>query len=222
MRILAVEDDPGVLATLRGGFEAEGHQIVTVETGEEGEARARAEDFDLLIVDIGLPGMSGLELVKRLRESGDERPVIFLTAERSEADIVRGLELGADGYVPKPFSLNELKARARALLRTVERLNKKTVSFGGLELDRLNRAVKRHGKTVSLTEVEMKILTALLGRRGDPISRQELLDEVWGIRFDPGTANLDVHLHNLRKKLRAVGPPLIENVRSRGWRIKEE
>lgn len=219
MRILLIDDDPKIQRILQVAFQEEGHHVIPCLTGEEGLGRAEAAEGDLLIVDIGLPGMSGLDLVARLREEGDSRPVIFLTAEASEQEVVRGLDLGADGYVTKPFSVAELKARVRALAATRERARLEVLALGDLEIDRVNRTISRGGRTTRVTEVEHRILVALVEAGGEAVSREGLLEGVWSIPFDPGTSILDTHLTNLRKKLRSLGGPLIKNVRGVGWRI---
>jgi len=219
MRILAIDDDPIIRKSLDAGFSGDGHEVVTSASAEDALTQLENGTFDLLVVDIGLPGMSGLDLLSQIRASGRDVPVFFLTAMREESDIVEGLNLGADGYIPKPFSFAELRARVKAVLRRQEMTRGNLLRYADMEIDRLNRTVKRGGETLNLTDVEQKILLTLVEARGDSVSRDTMLKKVWGITFDPGTATLDVHLSNLRKKLQGAGPTLIETVRGAGWRI---
>lgn len=219
LKILLIDDDPAVRDTLRAGLSSEAVEVDTASDGDRGLQRAREEEFDLLIVDVGLPGINGFDLVKQLRDAGDTRPVIFLTAKSEEEDVIRGLDLGADGYVPKPFSLGEFKARVDALLRMMERVRRRELRSGDVVLDEVSREVTRRGAPIRLTDLEFKILLNLLKAQGRTVAREELLAKVWGIDFDPGTVTLDVHLSHLRRKLQERGPSIIHSVRGVGWRI---
>lgn len=219
LKILIIEDDPAVIDTVRATLPTDEYQTIAEGTGEMGLHRAQTEEFNLLIVDVGLPDLNGFELVRQLRESGDTRPVIFLTARAEEEDVVRGLGLGADGYIPKPFSMKELKARIDALFRVISRTRRHGLDIGDLRIDEVSREVTRAGAGIRLTELEYKILLTLAKAQGRVVTRETLLNKVWGIDFDPGTVTLDVHLSHLRKKLRQHGPNLIQSVRGKGWRI---
>lgn len=219
MRILIIEDDPTVFEALVEGLTAAGHAVQGCMSGEKGLDALQESPFDAIILDVGLPGMSGHEVATRLRQEGDPTPILMLTARSEEEDIVQGLDFGADGYMTKPFSVPELLARLRAFERretlTVEAL----LTFAGLELDQVSREVTYRGTKVRLTEVEFKILATFVKNPGRVVSRDEMFREVWRMDFDPGTVVFDVHLSNLRRKLKAAGPPLIENVRGVGYRI---
>jgi DNA-binding response OmpR family regulator len=219
MRILVVEDDRGVRGTLVHGLGKEGYEIDACETGAEGIELARHGTYNVIILDIGLPDLTGLEVAAALRAEANPTPILFLTARDSEEEIVQGLEIGADGYMTKPFSLPELVARIRAIERRRQMEQDRRLVFQDLELDPTNRQVTRGGNRIRLTEVEFKLLAAILEGGGEIRSRDELLKEVWRITFDPETGILDVHMSNLRKKLNRFGPPLLETVRGKGYRL---
>ena len=219
MRVLIVEDDQAVRSTLLRVLEDEESDIYAFETGEEGLEAARASLFDILILDIGLPGISGLEVAATLRGQGNQTPILFLTARDSEEDIVVGLEMGADDYMTKPFSIPELRARIRAISRRRKMDQDLRVTYLDLVLDPTKREVTRGGKRIHLTEVEFKLLESILRGQGEIRTKQDLLKEVWRITFDPETGILDVHMSNLRKKLNRAGPPIVETVRGKGYRL---
>jgi DNA-binding response OmpR family regulator len=219
MRVLIVEDDKAVRAILLHCLKDDGHEVVSFETGEEGILAARAGAYDILVLDIGLPDMTGLEIAATLREDGDRTPILFLTARDSEEQIVEGLEIGADGYMTKPFSIPELRARVRAIGRRRSMDLEPRLVFEDLVLETTTREVTRGDKRLNLTEVEFKLLAAIMAGRGEIRTREQLLNEVWRITFDPETGILDVHMSNLRKKLNQAGPPLLETVRGKGYRL---
>jgi DNA-binding response OmpR family regulator len=221
MRVLIIEDDKAVRATLLHGLKSEGYEVASCETGEEGIASARSGSFDILVLDIGLPDMTGLEVAATLRGEGDPTPILFLTARGSEEEIVEGLEIGADGYMTKPFSMGELRARIRAIGRRRSMDRDYRLVYADLELDPTTREVTRGGKRLKLTEVEFKLLAAIMEGEGEIRTREELLSEVWRITFDPETGVLDVHMSNLRKKLNQAGPPILETVRGKGFRLNK-
>jgi len=198
-----------------------GHTVTMAQTGKDGLRTARLKRFDLLIVDIGLPDLSGLEVVASLRRSGDLTPVIFLTARSSEEDVVRGLNQGADLYVSKPFSIPELKARIRALMRFVAQSKENEITFGDLTINQVSKQVTRNGRPIHLTDLEFRILVVLMKGAETGVSRDGILNQVWGIDFDPGTVTLDVHLSRIRKKLQEHGPPIIQSIRGYGWKLQE-
>jgi DNA-binding response OmpR family regulator len=218
MRILIIEDDAAVRSTIRTDLTGAGHAVTVSGTGEEGLALARSRAFDLVLLDIGLPGMTGLEVATTLRQQGDTTPIIFLSGRDSEEEIVEGLDLGADGYVTKPFSMAELRARLRALERRRSMDMEHRLAFQGLEMDPRTREASFQGKRLSLTDVEFRLLAEIVSGRGEIRTRAHLLNAVWRIDFDPQTGLLDVHMSNLRKKLAKAGPAFIETVRGVGYR----
>jgi two-component system OmpR family response regulator len=223
MRILVIEDEKLVRDQLQDNLQNLEHTVAVAASGREGLDLAEAGDFDVIVLDVGLPDMTGILVAEHLREAGDPTPVLFLSGMDSEEDIVSGLEAGGDAYMTKPFSVKELDARLRALRRrhTMERHVREAVRLtaGDLEMNRVARSVSRAGRTLHLTPVEFDLLATLMEAGGDVVSREELLRKVWGLDFHPQTVVLDTHLSNLRKKLRSAGPPLIENVRGSGYRI---
>ena len=223
MRILVIEDEKLVRDQLQDNLQNLGHTVAVAASGREGLDLAEAGDFDVIVLDVGLPDMTGILVAEHLREAGDPTPVLFLSGMDSEEDIVSGLEAGGDAYMTKPFSVKELDARLRALRRrhAMERHVREAVRLtaGDLEMNRVARSVSRAGRTLHLTPVEFDLLATLMEAGGDVVSREELLRKVWGLDFHPQTVVLDTHLSNLRKKLRSAGPPLIENVRGSGYRI---
>lgn len=219
MRILVVEDDKAVRATLVHGLGAEGYEIDACDTGSQGIEMARTHTYSVMVLDIGLPDLTGLEVAATLRGEANTTPILFLTARDAEEEIVQGLEIGADGYMTKPFSLPELRARIRAIERRRQMEKDQRLVFQDLELDPATRQVTRGGNRIRLTEVEFKLLAAIMEGEGRIRSRDELLREVWRITFDPETGILDVHMSNLRKKLNKFGPPLLETVRGKGYRL---
>jgi len=221
MRVLIVEDDKLVRGTLFHGLKSEGHEVVCCETGEDGITSARDSSFDILILDIGLPDMTGLEVAATLRDEGDPTPILFLTGRGSEEQIVEGLEVGADGYMTKPFSMPELQARIRAIGRRRRMDLEHRLVYEDLELEPNTREATRGGRQLKLTEVEFKLLAAIMEGRGEIRTREQLLKEVWHITFDPETGILDVHMSNLRRKLNQAGPPILETVRGEGYRLNK-
>jgi DNA-binding response OmpR family regulator len=219
MKLLIVEDTELLRTALANAFSDAGYSVDAFESGEEGLEAAEETRYDLIILDIGLPGIDGFQVVRELRESGDTTPLVILTSFEEEEGLVRSLDLGADDFIRKPFSMAELQAHARALLRRATLFQESTLTFGDLELDLKERTALRGGQPLRLTEVQFKVLTALMNRKGEVVSRGELYAEVWGLEFDPGTKILDVQLTYLRKKLRVTGPPLIQNVRGEGYRL---
>lgn len=219
MHILLIEDDLSVVEVLLQGLTGEGHTVDACGTGEEGLEHFGINSYDAVILDVGLPGMGGFEVATRLRLGGDTTPLLMLTARETERDVIQGLALGADAYMTKPFSVGELIAHLRAIRRRVAVGFQKRLSFADLNLDQVTREVTFGGTPVRLTEAEFKLLAALVKRKGRVLSHEKILEEVWELDFDPGTTLLASHLSNLRKKLNAVGPPVIENVRGVGYRI---
>ena len=202
-RLLVVEDDPAILRGLRDNLTLESHDVATAMDGESGLQMARDGGFDLVILDVMLPKLSGFDVCRRLRESGASVPILMLTARGEETDRVHGLDLGADDYLTKPFSLRELQARVRALLRRrnpVTRLPDEA-KFGDVVVDFRRFEVERGGSPLKLTRKEFGTLRLLIGRAGEVVTRSELLEEVWEYREYPTTRTVDNHVASLRAKI---------------------
>jgi DNA-binding response OmpR family regulator len=226
-RILVVEDNPDLAYGLRNNLEIEGYQVDVVEDGSVGLARAREVGPDLMILDLMLPGMDGYRVLKTLRDEGRQMPILILTARGEEADKVRGLRLGADDYVTKPFGVLELLARVEALLRRTAPLGPDGAGpperFGTVEVIPASRTVLRAGRAVALTPKEFELLLALVRRRGAVASRMELLTEVWGYSAAVLSRTVDTHVAELRRKLEAdpAAPDHILTVRKAGYRLEQ-
>jgi DNA-binding response OmpR family regulator len=226
-RILVVEDNPDLAYGLRNNLEIEGYQVDVVEDGSVGLARAREAGPDLMILDLMLPGMDGYRVLKTLRDEGRQMPILILTARGEEADKVRGLRLGADDYVTKPFGVLELLARVEALLRRTAALGGDGAGpperFGAVEVIPASRTVLRDGRAVALTPKEFDLLLALVRRRGAVASRMELLTEVWGYSAAVLSRTVDTHVAELRRKLEAdpAAPDHILTVRKAGYRLEK-
>ncbi|HEX7131118.1 MAG TPA: response regulator transcription factor [Iamia sp.] len=216
-RILIAEDEPRIAAFLEKGLRSSGYSTVTVDDGAVAAALARDDDFDLLILDIGLPTIDGIEALARMRARGERMPVIILTA-RSELDTtVAGFESGADDYVTKPFRFEELLARIRVRLRNEPTDEPTVLRAGGLSLDVRTRRASVGERTVELTAREYGLLETFLRHPDQVLSREQLLSIVWGYDFDPGSNVVEVYVRYLRKKL---GSEVIETVRNMGYRLR--
>jgi len=202
-KILVVEDEPNMVAGLRDNFEFEGYQVITARDGVEGLQRALEESPDLVVLDVMMPRMSGLEVCKQLRAKRGSIPIIMLTARGQEVDKVVGLELGADDYVTKPFSIRELLARVKAVLRRTSVLPKEQDrrSFGEVEVDLRKCRVLRSGKPIDISSKEFELLKYFIVHSGETLSRDRLLEDVWGYDNYPTTRTVDTHLVRLRQKL---------------------
>ncbi|RSL19317.1 two-component system alkaline phosphatase synthesis response regulator PhoP [Edaphobacter aggregans] len=202
-KILVVEDEPNMVAGLRDNFEFEGYKVITASDGIEGLRLALEESPDLVVLDVMMPRMSGLEVCKQLRVKRGSIPIIMLTARGQELDKVVGLELGADDYVTKPFSIRELLARVKAVLRRTAVLPKheEQHSFGDVEVDLRRHRVLRSGKVLDVSSKEFELLKYFICHAGEPLSRDRLLEEVWGYENYPTTRTVDTHLVRLRQKL---------------------
>jgi len=226
-RILIVEDDPDITASLKYSLEKEsGYRVLSAGTAEEGLALATGKRVDLILLDLALPGMDGLELCKSLRRKAETSslPIIMLTARVEETDKVVGLELGADDYITKPFSIKEVLARIRAVLRRTAPPEPKTriLRAGPLVLDFEAHTLKLGGREISLTRKEYDLLALLIRNRGRVYTRDVLLDRVWGYDYAGETRTVDVHIRKLRKKLGRSGENLIETVIGVGYRFRSE
>jgi len=202
-KILIVEDEPNMVAGLRDNFEFEGYEVLTAYDGEEGLQRALSDSPDLLVLDVMMPKMSGLEVCKQLRAKRPSIPIIMLTARGQEVDKVVGLELGADDYVTKPFSIRELIARVKAVLRRGQIATREhdRYSFGDAEVDLHACRVTREGKELDFSSTEFELLRYFVSHPGEVLSRDRLLEEVWGYDSYPTTRTVDAHLVRLRQKL---------------------
>ena len=203
-KILIIEDEPGILLSLKDEFESEGYMVYTAEDGEKGLKMIKRQKPDLIILDIMLPVLDGYEVCKRLKMEGDTTPIIMLTVKDKEIDKVLGLELGADDYVTKPFSLRELMARVKAVLRRTEEraIDLSTYSFGQIELDFKKYEAKKKGKKLELTPLEFKILKLFIQKKEQVISRNDFLDKVWGEdNMYVSFRTVDSHIASIRKKI---------------------
>ncbi|HXM38625.1 MAG TPA: response regulator transcription factor [Gemmatimonadales bacterium] len=220
-RVLVIEDNPDLAYGLRNNLEIEGYDVEVAKDGVKGLARARAARPDLVLLDLMLPGMDGFRVLRALREDGHGMPVLILTARGEEADKVRGLRLGADDYVTKPFGVLELLARVEALFRRVAAPPPSFERFGDIEVLTPSRTVLRRGETVALTPKEYDLLVALLRRGGACVTRGELLTEVWGYSADVMSRTVDTHIAELRHKLEddPANPKHILTVRKTGYRL---
>lgn len=204
MRILLLEDDPATSEAVALGLEASGYDVTAVGDVASAHAAMGAHSFDAAILDVLVPGGSGYDVLTALRAQQQTTPVLFLTARDTLEDRVEGLDRGADDYLVKPFAFTELLARLRAILRRPA-VRVETLRWGDLEVDLLHRRATVGDTALNLTPKELELLHCLLERRGEVVSRRELLELVWGYRFDPGTNVVDVHVARLRSKLQDVG-----------------
>ncbi|GLI38569.1 heavy metal response regulator transcription factor [Geobacter hydrogenophilus] len=218
MRILIIEDEKKAAAYLQKGFTENGFSADTAQNGEDGLHLARTEAYDLVILDIMLPGRDGWSVLEELRRGGSEVPVIYLSARDAVQDRVRGLELGADDYLVKPFAFSELLARARNILRRGPARQPERLRADDLEMDLVGHKAWRGGTPLDLTTKEFLLLSLLLRRKGEVLSRTLIADQVWGINFDSDTNIVDVAIRRLRRK---VDDPferkLISTVRGAGY-----
>jgi two-component system alkaline phosphatase synthesis response regulator PhoP len=229
-RVLVVEDNADLAFAVTTALQSEGFDVVVAGTGPEGVERARERNADLIILDLMLPGFDGYRVIRTLRADGIETPILVLTARGEEADKVKGLRLGADDYVTKPFGAMELLARVEALLRR-SRLSAPAAApapapaldhFGEVEVNRTARTVKRRGAPVALTPKEFDLLVALMDRAGAVVPRSDLLSAVWGYQQNVSTRTVDIHISELRAKLEPnpAQPVHIITVRKTGYRFE--
>jgi two-component system, OmpR family, alkaline phosphatase synthesis response regulator PhoP len=220
-RILVVEDEPGIALALEDDLTREAYAVETVTDGERAGRRAREADFDLILLDVMLPGRDGFEVCRELRGAGVRTPIIMLTARAQEVEKVLGLDLGADDYVTKPYSPRELRARIKAALRRSSSGPADVYRFGDLEVDLARHELRRGGRVVETTPLEFRLLAAFVRHRGRVLSRQQLLDDVWG----PGTfvtdRVVDNQVTNLRKKIEPIpgAPRYLLSIRGAGYRF---
>jgi DNA-binding response OmpR family regulator len=225
VHILIVEDEPKVGSALKEGLEAEGYEVILANTGEEGFFHARARAFDLIVLDVMLPGRDGIEVLNTLRRQGDKTPVLLLTAKDAIEDRVLGLDAGADDYLVKPFAFEELNARIRALLRRNKAEPTSVMGIGALEVDPIRRRVTRASLDIELTVREFELLEYLARNYGRVVSREMLARDIWKEtgRATPLDNVIDVHIARLRRKLDdPFETKLLHTVRGVGFTLSEE
>ncbi len=219
MRILYVEDDPTAREYLQRGLREHGYGVDVEADADAGEARAREAGYDLLLLDVTLPGRDGFALLRALREAGVSTPALFLSARGEVSDRIRGLDLGADDYLTKPFALAELLARIRAITRRhAGEPEDSRLSFAGLELDTRRHTVHRAGRLVELTPREFQLLEYLMRHAGHVVSRAMIIEHVWGAGFESYSNLIDVHVNHLRRKIdRGFDARLLHTVKGIGY-----
>ena len=222
VKILVVDDDPAVSGSLERALRLEGYQVETAADGTGALHALALASPDAMVLDLGLPDLDGLEVCRRLRAAGDDTPVLMLTARDAVNDRVQGLDAGADDYLVKPFALAELLARLRALLRRRSEGEGEALRFGDLELDLGSREVRRGDRTFTLTRIEFDLLELFLRHPRQVLTREVILERVWGYDFDSGTNSLAVYVGYLRRKTEAEGEPrYIHTVRAVGYVLRE-
>jgi DNA-binding response OmpR family regulator len=221
MQILVVEDEGRMAELLEQALHEEGHQVVLARDGREGFEIARYSPFDVIVLDVMLPGMDGLAVARKLRERGNQTPVLMLTARDAPADIVNGLNSGADDYLTKPFSLDILLARLRAVSRRGAIPRPPYLQVADVRLDPASRQVTRGGEALSLTPREYKLIELLMRNPGRAISRETILESVWGVGSDVTENTLEVFVRLLRMKVDTRGPKLIHTIRGFGYMMRE-
>ena len=220
-RLLVVEDEPGIAFALETDLRSEGYEVAVVTTGDEASKRARSESFDLVLLDVMLPGKDGFEVCREIRRAGVRTPIILLTAKSQEAEKVMGLELGADDYVTKPFSPRELRARIKAALRRAAPESPDVFRFGDSEVDFARCEVRRGGTAIDLTALEFKLLSVFVRSRGRVLTREQLLDAAWGRDVSLNDRVVDNHIVSLRRKIEPdpARPRHLLNIRGLGYRF---
>ena len=223
MRVLVVEDDPALAASLLRSLVFEGYEASHAPTGEDAVVALSLAGFDCVVLDVGLPGISGLELTRRLRRQGDQIPILMLTARQLTGDRVAGLDAGADDYLVKPFELEELLARIRALVRrSMPGEDHGVLQVADLRMDTRAHQTWRGDREVMLTRTEWELLECLLANQGQVLTRQQLWHHVWRYDFDPGSNTLDVFIGYLRRKTEAGGESrLVQTVRGLGYVVRD-
>jgi two-component system response regulator MprA len=222
VKILVVDDERAVRESLRRALELEGYEIELADDGHAALAALEGDEPDAMILDVLMPGLDGLEVARRVRREGSRLPILMLTARVEVDDRVAGLDAGADDYVTKPFALDELLARVRALLRRTHEDGTDTLAFGDLELDPGTREVKRNGEPIELTRTEFSLLELFMRNPRQVLTRSVIFERVWGYDFGFGSNSLDVYIGYLRRKTEAGGKPrLIQTVRGVGYALRE-
>lgn len=220
-KVLIIEDDQGILKFLRRGLTYEGYEVAIAEDGEQGLELAQEENPDLVILDLMLPGIDGLEVCRRLRADG-EVPILMLTAKDETNDRVTGLDMGADDYMVKPFEFKELLARIRALMRRAQPTQSKVLEFADLSLDRGTRRAHRGDRVISLTAKEYELLELFMEHPRQVLTREVIYDRVWGYNFGGQSNIIEVYVRYLRQKLEKEGEPrLIHTLRGVGYVLRK-
>ena len=225
MKILVVDDEKRIAKSIKQGFEMDGYAVDIENDGEDGYNAARADDYDLIILDVMMPIMNGFEVAKKLRADGNKTPILMLTAKDQNKDIVEGLDSGADDYLPKPFSFEVLGARVRALLRRPQDVLDNILTVRDLELDVANHTAERAGKYIKLSNKEFAILEYLLRNKNQILSKQNIMTHVWDFDADILPNNVEVFINYLRNKIDKPFPgtdPIIQTVRGFGYIVKDE
>jgi DNA-binding response OmpR family regulator len=220
--VLVVEDEPSMGELLRQGLEEANHTVTLARDGLDGIAAAETCAVDAIVLDVMLPGLSGIDVAQRLRAAGRQVPILMLTARDAPADIVKGLDAGADDYLTKPFPLKVLLARLRALSRRAPRPPLEELRVADLTLNPATREVTRGETSIDLTSTEFRLLEYLLRRPGRVCSRSSIMDGVWGLDKDVQANTVDVYIKLLRSKIETGGPPLIQTVRGYGYVVRDE
>jgi DNA-binding response OmpR family regulator len=223
MKILVVEDDRKVAGFVEQGLKEEGYVVDLARDGEEATMLAHINDYDVMLLDVMLPKKNGFQIATELRREGRNTPILMLTSRDAAEDVVRGLDAGADDYLPKPFRFDELLARIRALYRRggAERLD--VLRYGPITLDRLRHVAAVNEQVLDLTPKEFQLLEYFLLHAEEVVRRTTLLEKVWDMHFDPESNVVDVHVGNLRRKLtHAAGEPLLATVRGVGFSLRHE
>lgn len=225
MKILVVDDEKRIAKSIKQGLEMDGYAVDIEHDGEDGYNAARADDYDLIILDVMMPIMNGFEVAKKLRADGNKTPILMLTAKDQNKDIVEGLDSGADDYLSKPFSFEVLGARVRALLRRPQDVLDNILTVRDLELDIANHTAKRAGKDIKLSNKEFAILEYLLRNKNQILSKQNIMTHVWDFDADILPNNIEVFINYLRNKIDKPFPgadPIIQTVRGFGYIVKDE
>jgi two-component system OmpR family response regulator len=221
-RVLVIDDEPNITSLVATALRYEGFEVATAATGREALAQVEAFRPHMLVLDVMLPDLDGFEVARRLRQDAQRVPILFLTAKDATEDKVRGLTLGGDDYVTKPFSLEELLARIRAVLRRALDATETTarLSFSDLELDEETREVFRSSTSIELTPTEFKLLRYLMMNPRRVLSKAQILDHVWEYDFDGDANVVETYISYLRKKIDSLGPPLIHTLRGAGYSLR--
>ena len=222
MQVLVVEDEQQMAELLRRTLEEEGHHVIVASNGREGLDIARCSPFDVIVLDVMLPGMDGITVARQLRESRVQTPILMLTARDAPSDIVKGLDCGADDYLTKPFSIDILLARVRAVSRRGAVARPVWLEIGGVKLDPASRLVTRDGQVLGLTPREYKLLELLMRNPGRAISRDTILESVWGFGTEVNENTLEVFMRLLRIKVDTSQPKLIQTIRGFGYMMRAQ
>ncbi|MDE0570952.1 MAG: response regulator transcription factor [Verrucomicrobiales bacterium] len=222
MKILLVEDETEIGELIKNGLEKEGFVLDYCQDGDSGMEHAMTRSYDAIVLDVMLPGRSGLEILKVVRAGHNNVPIIIITARGETEDRIEGLDLGADDYLPKPFFVEELIARLRAIWRRSSETGMSVLSVGSLSANLMKREVVRLGVQIEMTPKEFSLLAFLMRAPGRVLTRTQILEQVWGYHFDPGTNLVDVYIRRLRSKIDIEGEvPLIETLRGVGYRMQD-